>query len=80
MSKKMGIRLYFNFKGIDYCCKLRQSFYWEHIEELDNSKENKNTSIWLKYIELTNGECSTDMETIKLMTSHWDEITNWDIY
>lgn len=68
----MGIRVCFKHDNFDYSINIDQSFYWEHMSEMDNSLSNQNANIWLEYMEKT-GEDSD----IRFMLSRWNEITDW---
>jgi hypothetical protein len=48
------------------------------MDYMDNSKKNKNTNIWLEYMEETKDTYNADI--INLMTSNWDNITDFCIY
>ena len=67
----MGIRASFKHDNFQYSINLDQSFYWEHMLEMDNSLSNQNKDIWLEYIEKT-GEDSD----IRFMLSIWNQITD----
>ena len=70
----MGIRASFKHDNFQYSINLDQSFYWEHMLEMDNSLSNQNKDIWLEYIKKT-GEDSD----IRFMLSLWNEITDFII-
>lgn len=70
----MGIRASFKYDNFEYSINLDQSFYWQHMLEMDNSLSNQNKDIWLEYIEKT-GEDSD----IRFMLSLWNEITDFII-
>ena len=72
----MGIRVHYKYDGVNIVVKIDQYFYWEHIEEMDDSCINNDISIWLKYIESTD----YNSDSIRLMLTHWDNITDFNIY
>ncbi len=89
----MGIRVYFTFRNEPYMFKMDDMFYYENVKAL----EDKNSSIWLKYLEETDclqanvyritgqpPELSVSgysmTEIIRLITNHWDEVTEWEIF
>jgi hypothetical protein len=74
----MGIRVRFTLDDVKHVFKIDQFFYWPYMDYMDNSKKNKNTNIWLEYMEETKDTYNADI--INLMTSNWDNITDFCIY